>query len=122
MGKLIEALSDFEAGLSISPNDIDSLKTAGNICIKLNKFDRAFLFFKTAFKLNSKEDNVIAGIAFCLSMRALQSIKEKKFKAAISDLNKLISSVRFWEIIYNLGTIEIWQLSIGPASIRKALN
>ena len=104
MGKLIEALSDFEAGLSISPNDIDSLKTAGNICIKLNKFDRAFLFFKTAFKLNSKEDNVIAGIAFCLSMRALQNIKEKNFNAAISDLNeahKLCPDS--WEIVYNLG-------------------
>ena len=77
MGKLIEALSDFETGLSISPNDIDSLKNAGNICIKLNKFDRAFSFFKRAFKLNSKDDNIIAGLAFCLSMRALQTIKEK---------------------------------------------
>jgi len=104
MGKLIEALSDFEAGLSISPNDIDSLKNAGNICIKLNKFDRAFSFFKRAFKLNSKEDNIIAGLAFCLSMRALQTIKEKKFNAAISDLNeahKLCPDS--WEIIYNLG-------------------
>ena len=104
MGKLIEALSDFEAGLSISPNDIDSLKNAGNICIKLNKFDRAFSFFKRAFKLNSKEDNIIAGLAFCLSMRALQTIKEKKFNAAINDLNeahKLCPDS--WEIIYNLG-------------------
>ena len=41
MGKLVEALSDFESGLSISPNDIDGLKNAGAICIKLNKFDRA---------------------------------------------------------------------------------
>ena len=104
MGKLIEALSDFEAGLSISPNDIDCLKTAGNICIKLNKFDRAFLFFKRAFKKNSKDENAIAGLAFCLSMRALQTIKEKKFNAAISDLNeahKLCPDS--WEIIYNLG-------------------
>ena len=104
MGKLIEALSDFETGLSISPNDIDSLKNAGNICIKLNKFDRAFSFFKRAFKLNSKDDNIIAGLAFCLSMRALQTIKEKKFNAAIKDLNeahKLCPDS--WEILYNLG-------------------
>ena len=45
MGKLEEALSDFESGLSISPNEIDGLKNAGAICIKLNKFDRAVLFF-----------------------------------------------------------------------------
>ena len=104
MGKLIEALSDFEAGLSISPNDIDSLKNAGNICIKLNKFDRAFLFFKKAIKLNPKEDNIIAGLAFCLSMRALQSIKEKRFSAAISDLNEAYRLCPdSWEIVYNLG-------------------
>ena len=104
MGKLIEALSDFEAGLSISPNHIDSLKNAGNICIKLNKFDRAFSFFKRAFKLNSKEDNIIAGLAFCLSMRALQTIKEKKFNAAINDLNEAHELCPdSWEIIYNLG-------------------
>ena len=46
MGKLVEALSDFESGLSIFPNDIDSLKNAGAICIKLNEFDRAVLFLK----------------------------------------------------------------------------
>ena len=60
------------------PNDIDSLKNAGAICIKLNEFDRAVLFFKRAFKLNSNED-VIAGLAYCLSMRALQAIKKKNF-------------------------------------------
>ena len=108
MGKLIEALSDFESGLSISPNDTNSLKKAGSICIKLNKFDRALLFFKRAFKLNSNEDDVIAGLAYCLSMRAVQAIKEKKFSAAISDLNEAYKLCPdSWEIAYNLGNAHL---------------
>ena len=107
MGKLVEALSDFEAGLSISPNDIDGLTNAGTICIKLNKFDRAILFFKRAFKLNSNE-NVSAGLAYCLSMRALQAIKEKKFSSAIRDLNKAYKLCPdSWEIAYNLGNAHL---------------
>ena len=107
MGKLVEALSDFESGLSISPNDIDGLKNAGAICIKLNKFDRAVLFFKRAFKLHSDE-NVIAGLAYCLSMRALQAIKEKKFSSAIRDLNEAYKLCPdSWEIAYNLGNAHL---------------
>ena len=127
MQKSADALFDFETTLKFMPENIDCLLFAGSTCIKLHKFDRAVKFFQEAVSLNPKHDGASAGLAYSLSARGLQKIKNKKFADAILDLTNAQSYCQdSWEIAYNLGNAYLksfdYQMAQNEYEKAKKLN
>ena len=54
LGKISEALLDYEKSLQLLPQDFGSLLNAGSACIKLNKPEKAVFFFQKAAEIFPK--------------------------------------------------------------------
>ena len=104
MGKTVDALADFEMGLSHDPNNFRCLLEAGRISIDLQEIDKAIKFFEKAFEITKDNESAIVGLSYSLSLRGLQKALEKNYDGAISDLKDALKLCpETWEILYNLG-------------------
>ncbi len=79
-----DAINIFNQAIIHNPKYIDSYNNLGKVYYDLEDLDRAFIFFKKAYKINNNNSKALINIGNCLSLRDKNLFSIKAYKKAIA--------------------------------------